>query len=355
VKTDDSSTNGILEEFRIEFLDCWRKLPNKGFFLALAVAWLALFQFLGSSTLGYFHSPSLFGFMLNAYNPNLLGWLRTLDLEAVSNWAGQADEGHCILIPFVVLGLFWWKRRELTAVRHEVWWPSLLGLAAALVIHVFAFMVQQPKLSIIAFFAGLYSIMGVAWGREWLRASFFPFFLFAFCVPLGEQAQAISFNLRLLVCRLVTFISNYLLAIDVQNDGTALINTTNPANHYQYEVAAACSGIRSLIATLGLATVYGFVSFRKWWKRALVVASAFPFAVLGNLARMLAIVIASEFGGQAAGAKVHEGGPFGIYSLLPYIPAFVGLFLLGHWLRERSAPPSAVSTPDHPASSTQPV
>ena len=34
-------------------------------------------------------------------------------------------------------------------------------------------------------FAGVYGLMGLAWGREWLRDSFFPFCLFAFCVPLG--------------------------------------------------------------------------------------------------------------------------------------------------------------------------
>ena len=30
---------------------------------------------------------------------------------------------------------------------------------------------------IIALFTGIYGLMGLAWGREWLRHSFFPFFL----------------------------------------------------------------------------------------------------------------------------------------------------------------------------------
>ena len=32
-------------------------------------------------------------------------------------------------------------------------------------------------------FAGIYALMGLAWGRQWLRESFFPFILFIFCVP----------------------------------------------------------------------------------------------------------------------------------------------------------------------------
>jgi hypothetical protein len=45
----DQPTDGILEEFRIEFLRGRERLPNQGFFLVLLGAWLALFQFLGAS------------------------------------------------------------------------------------------------------------------------------------------------------------------------------------------------------------------------------------------------------------------------------------------------------------------
>ena len=37
------STNGVLEDFRLRFLDCWHRLPNKGFFFILLAAWLVLF------------------------------------------------------------------------------------------------------------------------------------------------------------------------------------------------------------------------------------------------------------------------------------------------------------------------
>jgi exosortase len=324
-------TNGVLEDFRVDFLECWRRLPNKAFFFVLLAGWLGLFHFLGNSTLGYFHSPSLFSFLLSAYHPDLPGWLRTLNLSAVGHLLSESAEGHCILVPFVVLGLFWWKRKELTALPLALWLPGLWVLALALALHLFAYMVQQPKLSLVAFFAGLYGLTGLAWGPAWLRRSAFPFFLLFFCIPLGTWALPITFRLRLLVCWLVDFVSNYLLMIDVQREGTALFNS---AHHYQYEVTAACSGIRSLVATLGLATVFAFVSFRAWWRRGALIASAFPLAVLGNLVRMLAIIIASELGGQQWGNYVHEGGPAGILSLLPYVPAFLGLMLLGSWLRE---------------------
>jgi exosortase len=329
---DQQPSNGILEEFRLDFIDSWQKVPNKAFFGILLVGWLALFQFLGNSTLGYAPTPSLFGWMYRAY--------------VGSNNDFGADEAYALFIPLVVLGLFWVKRRELLAVPLATWAPGLLLVTLGLVFHVLGYVVQQSRISVVGLFVGLYGIMGVAWGRRFLRASLFPFFLLLFCVPLGSLSEGITFRLRLMVCQLVEVVSHYLLQIDIIRDGTKLVD---PTQSYQYEVAAACSGIRSLTATLAFAVILGFFSFRKLWKRTLVIASAFPFAVFGNLLRMLSIVIAAELGGQSWGNYVHEGGPLGIFSLMPYIPAFVGLLLLERYLGDSSSkPPPSDRTPNSP-------
>ena len=93
-----------------------------------------------------------------------------------------------------------------------------------------------------------------------------------------------------------------------------------------------------------MAIIYAMLSFRTWWKRGVLIAAAVPLAVIGNTLRMLTIIVAAEIGGQAAGSYVHEGGPFGILSLLPYVAAFAGLLLLGHWLRDDQSKPAALPT-----------
>src|ERR1044071_1568119 len=101
---DKDPSNGVLEEFRIEFLACWQRLPNKGFFLGLLAAWLALFHFLGNSTLGYIPTPSLLVWMYRLFSG---GGQKLLD----------SDEAHSLVVPFVVLALFWYKRRELLSLE----------------------------------------------------------------------------------------------------------------------------------------------------------------------------------------------------------------------------------------------
>ena len=296
--------------FLDELGNCWRQLPYKPLFFGLFAFWLALFHFLGNSTLGYVDTPSLFG------------WLRWV-------YSRSVDDEHGYLIPFVVAVLFWWKRQELMAIPKNPWWPALVLVVFALILHIFAFLVQQARISVVAFFLGLYGLTGVAWGFRWLVSSFFPFFLFAFCLPLsGGLSEVVSFPLRLQATKITALFSQYALGINVIQDGSRIFDASGS---YQYEVAAACSGMRSLTATVAIALIYAFVAFKSPWRRAIMIASAVPLAVAANVVRLTTIIVASETFGQEAGNYVHNSSWL---SLLPYIPAIAGVLFLGHLLRE---------------------
>ncbi len=314
---NDQSTVGILDQFQTDLVASWQRLPNKAFFFTLLIGWLVLFQFQGSSILGYIHTPSLFSWMYESYK--------------VRDEAAAVNDSIGNLIPFLVLALLWWKRDELLALPLKMWLPGLAIVMLAMVLHIIAYVLQQPQLSIVSLFLGIYGLTGLAWGKAWLAGSFFPFFLFIFSVPLGNHSDLITSRLQLLVCYLVEAVSKHVLGIEIIRMGTQLFN---PSGSYQYEVAAACSGIRSLVSIFLVSTVYGFITFKSMWRRMLMMFMAFPFAVLGNLLRLLCIVVAAEIGGQKAGDYVHEGGPFGIISLLPYVPAIAGVMFLGRLLKE---------------------
>ena len=156
------------------------------------------------------------------------------------------------------------------------------------------------------------------------------FFLFVFSIPLQAHLNFILFPLRLLVCWLVEMAA-HILGINVIRHGTQLMD---PSGHYGYDVVAACGGMRSLIAIFLLATVIAFGTLRGPGKRIFLMALAVPFSVLGNMLRLLAIIIAAEMGGQKTGDYVHEGGPLGLISLLPYVPGIIGLLWVGRRLEK---------------------
>ena len=144
VRMEKQPANGILEDFRIQLADCWQRLPNKGLFCVLLVAWLSLFHFLGNSTVGYIPTPSLLSWMSAAYGS--------------TGDAAARDDSHGKLIPFLVLGLFWLKRKRLLALPLRTWTPGLLVVALALGLHLLGYMVQQPRISIVALFVGIYGL-----------------------------------------------------------------------------------------------------------------------------------------------------------------------------------------------------
>ncbi len=312
--TDQSpKTPGEVEQFREELLRCWRAMPGKALFFALLAAWVALFHFLGNSTLGYKNTSSLFGWMEYAYSMS-------------------QDDAHGRLIPFVVLALLWWKRAELLAAPKRNWWPAITMLFVAILIHIVGYMVQQARISIVALFVGLYALLGMVWGPRFLLVTFFPIFLFGFCLPVGTLAETITFPLRLVATNITAMFSHGALGINVIQDGTRIFDANGT---YQYEIAAACSGIRSLTATFAIAIIYAFVMFKTGWRRLVMTAAAVPLAVAANVLRLTTIIVAAEAFGQKAGNFVHENSWL---SLMPYVPAIGGILLIGHWLRENKRP-----------------
>ena len=321
---DDQNTVGVLDQFQTEFMEFWRRVPNKGFFLALLACWLALFHFFGNPTLGYVDTPSLFKWMINSYTA------RDLD-------GNLQDDSIGMWVPLLVLGLIWWKQKELVAQPLKVWGPGLLVVICGTGLHVVGFFIQQPRLSIIGLLCGIYGLMGMAWGRAWMQKIFFPFFLLFFLIPFSTLIEPLTFPLRLVASKIVEGICQTVLMIDVVREGTML---KDPANKYHYEVAAACSGIRSLVAVGLMATVGAFMYFKQWWRRAVLFALIIPLAVAGNVLRLLTIILAADFWGQEWGNYVHEGGPGGVFSLLPYVPAIFGLIYAGQWLEEKKPVPA---------------
>ena len=291
----------------------WAELPNAGVLLCLLAAWGVLFHFLGNSTLGYIHSPSIFRW-----------WLESLQ--------GIQDQEHAYVMPIVTLGLLWWKRDELAALPKRVWWPALLLFLLAVALHLFGYMIQQTRLSVVAYFGGLYALSGLVWGAAWLRATVFPFGLLLFAVPLGAAADPVTVPLRLLATKTTAWLCQVALGINVQHTGNLLYS---PTGAYDYEVAGPCSGIKSLTTIMVFAVIYGYLNFNSLWRRLALIALAAPLAVLANVSRLTLIIITAETYGQQAGLRVHDSQWL---SLLPYVPAFLGVGLAARWLREGKKP-----------------
>ena len=312
-----------LAQFRSELADFWQKMPGIGWFLVLSALWSILFIFLGNATFGYVDTPSLFG------------WL---------DWVCSRKSGdeHIPYVLLAVLVLFWRKRVELVETPKRMWWPGLTLVLLGMFFHLLGHSAfQECRFSLVGFFVGLYGLMGVVWGPKFLQATFFPFLLFSFFLPIGGTlGDKLTFPLRLLATNITAHLSHG-IGIGVIQEGTRIFDANGS---FTYEVAAECSGIRSLTVTMMVATIYAFVGLRTWWRRGVMLGAAIPLAVAANVVRLLTIIIAAETFGQTAGNTVHESWWM---SLVPYVPMFLGIYGLGRWLNEPLLPDTEAK-PDSP-------
>ena len=305
--------------FLDEAADLWRRLPHKYLFLVLLGAWIALFHYYGNATLGYVKSASLFH------------WAR-----GVYTWEA-GDDQHGLYIPWLVPIFLWLKRKELAEISARVWWPAVFYFAFALLLHFAAFRVQQARISVLAFIFGLHALIGVIWGPQALRRTVFPIFLLLFCIPMGSMTEPLTFQLRMLVTKISVGIGHDILGIEVFRDGSQILG---PKGRAMYDVAPACSGMRSLIAMCALSVIYAFLNFNTVWRRTLLIACALPLAVLANILRITTVIIVGEIWTQQHGVMIEQKFGFVTFAI-----AMLSLMAIGWLIRENETKPTPKQEP----------
>ena len=115
---------------------------------------------------------------------------------------------------------------------------------------------QDQCIGCLLFSWGCLALVG---GRRWGRAAAFPLGFLTFALPVNVLDTA-GFWLRMWVIEASHGIANT-VGVAVIRSGTQLFS---PDGLYQYDVAAACSGVRSLMALTALSLLVGYLNFRPW-------------------------------------------------------------------------------------------
>ncbi len=103
--------------------------------------------------------------------------------------------------------------------------------------------------------------------------------------------------------------------------------------------AEACSGITSIVTLIPLAVILAYFAERMLSRRLVLVASVIPLAILGNLMRVVAMVVGAQHFGVArvTDAPIHGGA--GILTFVPGRLALLAIsgLMLRFWPVEKSA------------------
>ena len=265
-----------------------------------ALAGVAVFQFFGNASFGYIKSASLFWWW--GYQ-----WVNP-----------ESETEHGLLILGLAAWLFWRNLRKNSAHgayeptgAYDRIWPAAVAMIAGLALHAVGFAAQQARVSVVALLLFTWGVLRLGGGRRWGAAAMFPLGFLVLAIPVNALDSA-GFWLRLWVIKASAGLA-HAAGIGVFQNGTQLLA---PDGRYSYDVAAACSGVRSLMALLALSLLLGYLNFRSWWRRGALVVLCFPLIYLGNVARISAIVFAGQWGGQAWGERMHTVMGYGVFVIV---------------------------------------
>lgn len=274
----------------------------------------------------------------------------------------------CLVTPFIVVWLVHRMKRQLAALPTSGSWLGAPLLAAGMWFYWFGYKVDTAYpgyLSGQLLTLGLILQLG---GREWLRRLFFPWAFLVFTWPMLPLESLLALPLRMLTARLSAIVLNT-IGVAVTREGTGLhsaadeLRGLSQGQLFQLDVEEPCSGIRSLFSLLMLSALYGWLSLKTWRARGILIASAIPLAMLGNMVRMIILAIGCVWFGSdfAIGRNIGGHQEMSFYHSLAGFTVFgvalAGMFGLSTWMEKnldrRPSPPAQASRPEAPLSASQ--
>lgn len=259
------------------------------------------------------------------------------------------DMKHGYLIPLVSAYLVWRKRDEWSKVKSDVSWQGLLVMVLFCVLAFFGSNGNQSRIEQCSLIGLIWAIPFALWGRGAAAFIAFPAAYLVFTIPISSFIDFCTVHLRLFSTTLSALVVNG-LGLAVQQAGTTLASLT-PGAEFHVDVAAGCSGIRSLFALLAFTAVWVHFFQRTLWRKALVVVSTVPVAILGNVIRLTLTCFAAKWFGKEFGlGTFHDYVGFPIFILEIFL-----VQLINTAISRRLPPPAAPEREFQCAGGTKPV
>lgn len=247
------------------------------------------------------------------------------------NWLHHSNNSHGILVPFISLFFIWQKRKELRDVKisNSNWGATILILSMALYLISYAGAVAVVSRAMIVF--SLIGLLFFTLGTDFFKLLAFPLFFLLFMVPVPDSIVGpVALPLQLFATNISQFVI-HTFSISVYQEGNMLYFAST-----QLEVAEACSGIRSIVSLTMLSVIFAYMSNKGWIRKAILLASAIPLALLANIVRVTGTgVLAHFFGDKVARGFLHEFSGLAVFAF-GFALLFLEYSLLNRWVDHES-------------------
>ncbi len=259
----------------------------------------------------------------------------------VSIWNRSETFAHGYIIVPISLWLAWERRATLAQMTASPFWPGFVLLALCGFGWLLADLGDVQIVKQYAFAAMLPLTALAVLGRRIARVLAFALLFLLFAVPFGE----------VFIDPLINITANFTIdllratGIPVLREGN---NFSIPSGNWS--VVEACSGLRYLIASVTLGTLYAHLTYRSRGRQALFILLAILVPIAANTGRAYMIVMM----GHLSGMTMAVGVDHLIYGWVFFGIVMFVLFWIGTFWREDRLPakdaPRALPPQGAPAS-----
>ncbi len=207
----------------------------------------------------------------------------------VSIWARSDTYAHGFVVPVISLWLIWRIRHSLAALQPSPSWLAALMLLGAAGLWLAGDLVAVNAATQLALVLLLVlsvpTVLG--WSVAWAMA--FPLGFLLFAVPIGDfmlpQLMEWTADFTVMALRVS--------GVPVYREGLQFIIPSG-----SWSVVEACSGIRYMIASVTVGSLFAYLSYQSLTKRLIFVGVAILVPVVANWLRAYMIVMLGHFSGN---------------------------------------------------------
>jgi exosortase A len=259
-------------------------------------------------------------------------------------WNTSDTYAHAFLVPPISLWLVWRQRAALATIplRTAPW--LLLPMAVLSLTWLVGELAAAQALTQFCLVALLVLSVPTVFGWRLARALAFPLLFLFFAVPVGDflVPQMMDWTADFTVMAL------QFTGIPVYREGLQFVVPTG-----NWSVVAACSGVRYLIASFMVGTLFAYLNYRTLRKRLIFVAVSLLVPILANWLRAYMIVMI----GHLSGNKYAVGADHLVYGWVFFGIVIALMFWIGSHFSDPADPVETASRTvvDDPAAIESPA
>lgn len=250
----------------------------------------------------------------------LLAWVlflyRDTGIAMVTIWARSETFTHGFLVPPIVLWLIWRQRQAIAAqqIQPALW--VLLPVACTALVWLLGDLAAVNAVTQLALVALLVLTVPTVLGMSVARQIMFPLGFLFFAVPIGEfvmpQLMAWTADFTVFALRLS--------GVPVYREGLQFVIPSG-----NWSVVEACSGVRYLIASITVGTLFAYLNYQSTKRRILFVIVSILVPIVANWLRAYMIVMLGHFSGN----KLAVGVDHLVYGWVFFGVVIMLMFIIG--------------------------